>query len=95
MVGKVGVEGFVDLFSPFHLLLRAVVVAQTKEERVFHSGSAESSVMIHADGRSSMSFTTRGHHTYTRCKSQNGKHAARTLEATQFKTPANLLSRIL
>jgi hypothetical protein len=43
MVGKVGVEGFVDLFSPFHLLLRApvVVVAPTKEERVFHSGLAE------------------------------------------------------
>jgi hypothetical protein len=41
MVGKVGVEGFVDLFSPFHLLLRAAVVASTKEERVFHPGSAE------------------------------------------------------
>jgi len=41
-----GVEGFVDLFSLFHLLLRAVVVAPTKEERVFHSETAESSVMI-------------------------------------------------
>jgi hypothetical protein len=42
MVGKVEVEGFVDRFSPFHLLLRAlVVVAPTKEERVFLSGSAE------------------------------------------------------
>lgn len=36
-----------DLFSRFHLLLRAVVVAPTKEERVFHSGSAESSVIMH------------------------------------------------
>jgi hypothetical protein len=41
MVGKVEVEGFVDLFSPFHLLLRTVVVAPTKEERVFHSESPE------------------------------------------------------
>jgi hypothetical protein len=42
MVGKVGVQGFVVLFSPFHLHLRAVVVvAPTKEERVFHSASAE------------------------------------------------------
>ena len=32
------VEGSVDLFSPFRLLLRAVVVAPTKEEHVFHSG---------------------------------------------------------
>jgi len=43
------VEGSVDLFSPFRLLLRAVVVAPTKEEHVFHSGEAElSDVMIHA-----------------------------------------------
>jgi hypothetical protein len=50
MVGKMEVEGFVDLFFPFRLLLRAVVVAPTKEARVFHSGSAElSDVMIHAD----------------------------------------------
>lgn len=66
MVGKVGVEGIVDLFSPLHLLLRKVVVAPTKEEHVFHSESAESSAMIHAGGRSLMSITTRGHHTYTR-----------------------------
>ena len=61
-----GVEGIMDLFSPFRLLLRTVVVAPTKEEHVFHSESAESSVMIHAGGRSLMSITTRGHHTYTR-----------------------------
>ena len=42
--GKNGGRGFVDLFSPFHLFLRTVVVAPTKEERVFHLGSAESSV---------------------------------------------------
>jgi hypothetical protein len=41
------------------------------------------------DTRRRKVFTTRGHHTYTRCKSQNGNHAARTLKATQFKTPSN------
>jgi hypothetical protein len=50
MVGKMEIEGSVDLFSPFRLLLCAVVVAPTKEEHVFHSGWAEelSDVMIHA-----------------------------------------------
>jgi len=49
MVGKMEIEGSVDLFSPFRLLL-CTVVAPTKEERVFHSGWAEelSDVMIHA-----------------------------------------------
>jgi len=49
MVGKMEVEGFVDLFSPFHLLFCALVAAPTKKERVFHSEWAElSDVMIHA-----------------------------------------------
>jgi hypothetical protein len=52
MVGKMEVEGFVDLFSPFHLLFCALVAAPTKEERVFHSEWAElSDVMIHAGKR--------------------------------------------
>jgi len=70
MVGKMEVEGFVDLFSPFHLLFRALVAAPTKEERVFHSEWAElSDVMIHAQGNDSlMTITTRGHHAHSRCK---------------------------
>jgi hypothetical protein len=71
MVGKMEVEGFVDLFSPFHLLFCALVAAPTKEERVFHSEWAElSDVMIHAQGKdnSLMTITTRGHHAHSRCK---------------------------
>jgi hypothetical protein len=73
MVGKVEIEGSVDLFPPFRLLLCAVVVAPTKEERVFHSGWAEelSDVMIHAGGGQTlclMTITTRGHHAHSRGK---------------------------
>jgi hypothetical protein len=70
MVGKMEIEGSVDLFSPFRLLL-CTVVAPTKEERVFHSGWAEelSDVMIHAgEGQILMTITTRGHHAYSRGK---------------------------
>jgi len=50
MVGKMEVEGFVGHYSPFRLLC-ALVVAPTKEERVFHSAWAELSDGCH-DARS-------------------------------------------
>jgi len=71
MVGKVEVEGFVDLFPPIRLPLREVVVAPTKEGRVFHSGWAELSVvMMHNRWKdnSLMSITARGDHTHARWK---------------------------
>jgi len=71
MVGKVEVKGFVDLFPPIRLPLREVVVAPTKEGRVFHSGWAElSAVMMHAARRTIllMSITARGDHTHARWK---------------------------
>ena len=40
-------------------------------------------------------YETRPSHIHPVASLKNGKHAARTLEATQFQTPTNLLGRIL